>query len=399
MRRRWRSFVFDALLLASLVALGQDAQAGPAMFSASFLIEAIGNDVTTGTAWPYDTSTFVALPLGHACGQADPYTVSGAPSSRYCSPATLQAGQPATGPRSPGPSMLSTTGAGGVGAGILMPKSAFGVTAAGSLRARIHATYYLTYSYLQSATYAAFVNDAGSFFAGNGPAASGTVIHAPTGIGRAGWVIMPGANAFGGAMGLLGKLGAVVKYVIPGGHGTWVASGSRYVAVALGRAPYATPTATTPKGKFTNWLNPHLGTRVYTNTYYTWQTDRQMRGTGTRWTTGKVTIYGFPYASTPCCSFSTILHRSGYDKSAAGVRNIQLVTPAITHQHGYFHVNRGHVGVIKLTIAPEPDAFLMLFLGAGVLIVLRWRFQSSSCALRARSETSGASIQRDLRSS
>lgn len=57
----------------------------------------------------------------------------------------------------------------------------------------------------------------------------------------------------------------------------------------------------------------------------------------------------------------------------ARVRNIQLVTPALTHwflpassRAGH----SGHIGVLKLQIVPEPSAIMLLATGVGVIPVL-----------------------------
>jgi hypothetical protein len=55
----------------------------------------------------------------------------------------------------------------------------------------------------------------------------------------------------------------------------------------------------------------------------------------------------------------------------AKVRNIQLVTPALTHWQGVFvNSHTGHIGILKLQIVPEPSAVAMLAVGAGVLALL-----------------------------
>jgi len=345
---------------ALVLGFALSAQAGPAMYSGSFHFEAWGNDITTGTMSPYNTSTFLAAPLGYDCQHADPYTTYGAPRSRYCSPAITRKGHPATGPFPGGASMISTTGAGGVGAGITMPKSAIGISGVTGFLA----TYY---PYLQSNTYATFVNDAGSFFAGGGPAA-GLGQKMKTGMGQTagGWIINEGANGFGGAMGLLGKYGAHVKYVVPGVAGTYIGTGSWNMVVAIGRDFKATPTGFTGMGKATNWLNPHDAGNVYVNNYNGKMSTLASRGTGTRWTTGSVTLYATAGV------FTTILHRAGYDTTTGmGVRNIQLVTPTLTHWIGPgFQTHTGQMGMLKLQIAPEPGAALLLATGGAVLALL-----------------------------
>jgi hypothetical protein len=347
-----------SILAVGAITLGfaLSAQAGPAMYNASFIFHAWGNDITTGSVPPLSTSTWVAAPAGNDCQHATPHTPS---DPRYCTQGVIEAGHPATGPRPGGPQSITTTGAGGVGAGITMPQSAFGVTTTGFL-----ATYY---PYLQSNTYATFVNDAGNFFAGGGPAA-GLGQKIKTGMGQVAgtWVINEGKNGFGGVMGILGKYGAKVEYVVPSVAGTYIGTGSWNMVKAIGRVPYATPTAYTGMGKATNWLNPHIAGNAYYNTLNGKKSTLVSRGSATPWTTGSVTLYATAGV------FSTILHRAGYDTvTASGARNIQLVTPTLTHWIGPgFQTHTGQMGILKLQIAPEPGSVLLLAAGGAVLALL-----------------------------
>jgi len=116
------------------------AQASGAMFQASLILHAFGNDVTTGTAYPNDTSFFNAWPLGHDCQDHDRSTPNGVPNTRYCPPPVVQAGFPATGTGSAFRWFPSA------GAPFELPQSAFGITASGFLPTNYYA------SYLQSIT-------------------------------------------------------------------------------------------------------------------------------------------------------------------------------------------------------------------------------------------------------
>ena len=89
-------------------------------------------------------------------------------------------------------------------------------------------------------------------------------------------------------------------------------------------------------------------------------------GTGTAWTTGQVAVYAKAGA------FTTILHRTGYDTTTpSGVRNIQLVTPGLTHwiEPGS-EDHTGHIGILKLRV-PEPHGVLLLAADVGMLLLLR----------------------------
>jgi hypothetical protein len=341
----------SAVFLFSLAASNPAARAEPAMFSASFIMHAFGNDVTTGTAPPFSTSIFTALPLGRDCQHSTPHTPS---DPRYCSQAVIEVGHPATG--------SSTLAAGTTTpASLHVPQSALGITTTAFLPKPY------PYSVYQSNTYATLVNAAGRFFVAGG-AAAGLGQKTKTGMGRqAGtWVIHEGANAFGGIMGLLGQVGARREYLVPGVPGSYVGTGSWNMVRALGRAPYATATEFTPMGKASNWLNPHRVSNIYVNSYNGKQSTLVLRGSGTPWTTGSVTLYATAGV------FTTILHRAGYDSTTpSGARNLQLVTPALTHWIGTgSQTHTGHIGILKLSIAPEPGAVLLLAAGLGCLAAL-----------------------------
>jgi hypothetical protein len=326
------------------------------MFVASLSIHAWGNDVTTGTAVPYNESGFTALPLGHDCQEADAATPNGAVNPRYCGTTTMMQGAPATG------SGFLVTGGATVGGVIGLPQSAFSVTATGFLP-----TYY---PYLQTHTYADFRNAAGTFFAGSGPAAGkGTVTHSGMGQLSGQWTIKEGKNGYGGVLGLLGKFGSrSTKFVIPGKVGTYEGAGSWLLVHPLGRPQYATPIGTTPMGK-TVWQNPKTAVMVYVNNVNGNTSATQGRVSGTPWTTGTVTVYAL------AGGVQTIFHTQGFDTTTGTgvtrVRNIQLVTPELIHWIGPgWQTHQGAVGILNLRITPEPGAILMLAAGAGVLFLL-----------------------------
>jgi hypothetical protein len=336
------------------LALG--AQAGPAMFTASFIWNAWGNDITSGTVYPYNTNDWNAAPLGHDCQDAFPSTPNGAPNDRYCAKGIVQQGVPATGAGS------LVTGGASVGGPIGLPQSAFSIITTGFLP-----TYY---PYIQSHTYANLRNEPGAFFAGGGPAA-GKGTHTKTGMGQTSgtWIIHEGARGFGGVMGLLGFYGAAhVKYVVPGKVGTYVNVPSDWNMVKpVGRVQFATPTSFTAMGKAINWNNPHTLTDSATNNVNGNMSTWVVGAWGTPWTTGAVTVYA------RAGIFPTILHRAGYDSvTSGGVRNIQLVTPTLTHWIGPgFQTHTAQIGILNLSITPEPGAILLLAAGAGVLVLLR----------------------------
>ncbi len=338
---RWLAASLAVIALAVAFALEPAAQAAPAMFEASLILHAFGNDETKGHSFPSNTYTFYALPLGYECynyrrtswGKVTP------PRPLYCPQSVLQKGHPATGT---GVLVQGTSAT----PSIQLPQSAIGVTTTGLLRS-------YGYSAWIDETYATFVNAAGSFFAGGGPAATakgkGRITHVgPT--SRSGtWIIRQGEHGFGGPMGLLGKLGA--KMYWGGSIGGFTSTASWNMIRALGRSP----------------ADPD---RTFTITYATGSATVPLFtiATGTPWTTGTVTVYTRGGSTS---GFSTVLRRAGYDnRTAQGLGNIQLVTPSLTHWcSGSGHT--GHIGILTLRFAPEPGSLLLLAAGAGALVLLR----------------------------
>jgi len=180
------------------------------------------------------------------------------------------------------------------------------------------------------------------------------------------WYITAGNRGFGGVLGLLGSYGAKAKYVVPGKVGTYVGTGDWAMVQPLGRPQFATPISYTAMGKASNWLNPYNKTNVYVNNYNSNTSALVVDGTGTPWTTGMVTMYAKAGA------FATAQWRTGYDTSTGTgttrVRNIQLVTPTLTHWIGPgWQTHTGQMGILNLTITPEPEAVLALAAGCGLL--------------------------------
>jgi hypothetical protein len=232
--------------------------------------------------------------------------------------------------------------------GIVLPQSAFGITT------------YEEWPY-STTTYATFHNAAASFFAGAGPAASGTLTKTGTGVRGGSWIIQPGEHAFGGPMGILGQIGAYSVFSLPPQTGYYRGYASWNMIKALGRERLGGPDPLNPYTKTAMFVNVTAGVTATTTTY----------GTGTPWTTGRVTVYA------PDAYFTTVMRRSGYDTTSVtslgdNVRNIQLVTPALTHWRasGRPTYNTGHIGILKLQIVPEPGPVLMFAVGAGVLTLL-----------------------------
>lgn len=243
---------------------------------------------------------------------------------------------------------------------VAVPKSAVGVTAAAYWPIFPPTHFY--------STYAIFANDAGKFFAGGDPAAGkGTVSHKAHPNRAGSWFIREGKNAFGGTLGLLGKLGAFAQFEIaifrPSGPvpGIFTGTSSWNMIRALGRSQMKPLNPYTNIGMFVNktgGLSDPYSNLVTTYTKF---------ASGTPWTTGTVTVVAKEG------SYATILRRSGYDTTTpGGVRNIQLVTPALTHwarnqERPSYHT--GHIAILKIRLVPEPSSLAMFAAGVGALLL------------------------------
>jgi hypothetical protein len=367
------------LLGVGALALGfaLSVQAAPAMFEASFLFHAWGNDISSGASSPYDTNDWTAAPLGYDCQHAEPYTTNGAPSSRFCSNPKMQKGHPVTG-------MWSRSVGTGTPPRIIMQQSDFGVALGLTSttypwgQGNCCRGFLITFPpYLQSFTYATFVNAAGSFFAGGGAVAGphgsgmGTAAYNnKTGmLGSGTWRIKAGKNQFGGAMGLLGKYGAVGKYTITGMTGTYNGTSSWAMVPDVGRPRYNTQIGTGAMGT-PIWQNPFSKTDMWYKTTPKGAIKVSTIlavGSGTLWTTGQVGNFAKTGA------YYTSIWRTGYDnRTSMGYGNIQLVTPTLTHWLSPgFNTHTAQLGLLRISV-PEPGAVLLLAAGGGVLGLLYW---------------------------
>jgi hypothetical protein len=250
--------------------------------------------------------------------------------------------------------------------GIALQQSAFGVTTTG-----FPPNPWVPY--LQTWTYATFVNAAGSFFAGGGAAAdagyNNKTAMTGMGTGTGTWRIRAGVNAFGGAMGLLGKYGSVGMYTITGKTGTYQGTSSWAMVPPIGRPLYGTiigygdmgtPIYQNPYSKTDMWYKTTPKGAVKVSTL-------RAVGEATLWTTGQVGAFAKTGA------YYTSHWRTGYDNRAAGgLGNIQLVTPSVNHwlSPGW-NTHSAQVGMLKIQV-PEPSAVLLLAAGGGVLGLLYW---------------------------
>ena len=166
------SYVRPLVIGFFALGFGLSAQAAPEMFEASFIWHAWGNDISSGAITPYTSNWWSGVPIGYDCQHAEPYTANGDPNSRYCTLDKVHKGHPATG-------AWSRSVGTGTPPRITMQQSDFGVelytyplgtdTQTPHCCRGFNATFP---PYLQSWTFATFVNAAGSFFAGGGAAAA-----------------------------------------------------------------------------------------------------------------------------------------------------------------------------------------------------------------------------------
>ncbi len=313
-------------ILLSCAAFAASAKAGTALYDASFSIHAFGND---------DVGYFASMPIGKAAA---------------------------------GSGTISVTATGSAPAAVALPQSAFAGTTAAYWPMYPPTTFYWTY--------ATFANEAGGFFAGGGPAAGkGTVSHKGKGKRAGSWFIREGENAFGGTLGLLGKQGAFAQFQIKTSGpsvpipGIFTGTSSWDMIRALGRSQMDS-------------LNPYTNTGMFFNQsgesdpYSNLVTTYTKFGSGAPWTTGTVTVVATEG------SYATSLQRSGYDTTTpGGVRNIQLVTPTLTHWargHGRPFNHTGHIAILRIQLVPEPGGLALIAAGACALLLLHRAFHGSS---------------------
>jgi hypothetical protein len=341
------------LLFAGIaICCASPVSAEPALFEASFLLHAWGTGSSSSGFWQY-----VLLPPDchdwYGSGSSSSSSSSNGPGLETHGSCHLssQPGKPAT-----GSGLLSLLAVSGGPSGVALPQSAFGIT---------------TYDEWPSAhvtAYATLRNAAASFFAGSGPAASGTVTKTGMAPREGSWIIRPAGHAFGGPMAVLGHLGAYESFMVSGKPGTYRGTMSWNMIAALGRERLPV----TPMGPAPDPMNPHTNTGMFVNTVAGVTNTYTAYGTGTPWTTGDVTVYAEEG------SWMTVMRRSGFDTTSVTslgnrVRNIQLVTPALTHWRESNGTTdpTGHIGILNLRIVPEPGAALLLALGAIALAGLR----------------------------
>jgi hypothetical protein len=309
--------------------------------------------------------------MGYDCQHAEQFTINAASNARWCPNTKMQRGHPvldtfsrslATDPAYP---RANDARPGMPGRRITMQQSDFGTKLALKTAGNTWGVgdccrgFLITFPpYLQSFTYATFVNAAGSFFQDGGAAAGAGFVNktAVTGMSAGTWRIIAGRNAFGGVMGLLGQYGATGKYTITGKTGTYSGTSSWNMVKAIGRSAADTMNPYTKTDKW--YKQTKNGVKKSTITAI---------GTGTLWTTGQVA--GFNKTG----AYFTIHYRTGFDnRTPGGKGHIQLVTPTLTHWLSPgFNTHTAQIGFLNLKV-PEPGAVLLLAAGCGALGLLYW---------------------------
>jgi len=302
----------------------------PSDASAKLILHTRANDQTTGTRFPFDRRFFIARPLGARCNPEH--------GGASCDTATLERGVP-----------LRGTAAVDIGSAgrFTLPRSALRGTATGSL------PMYSPYEYVS--TYARDLRNGTGFFKPGGGPGKRTFTVTGGGGPAARIEVTPGANQFGGTLGILGAIGSKRAHVR--NHKTYVGTYDFFETV-FGRSctgtgcllPTTYPTATI-------YMKYRTAMGRATTVYMTpW---------GLPWTTGVVSI------SATEGPFPTRFRRSGYDnRTANGLGTIQLVAPHLV-QWDFRNRNEpwdrytGTIGILRIQFVPEPAGWAMLAAGAG----------------------------------
>lgn len=357
----------------ALLVFCTSASAGTRLYTGSLIIEAFGNDTTTGNQPPFQSSKPIGIPLTGKCNArpyhahetlrfpaGGPYTVTftipayggavGSPPPG-CGRATVKAGDPLVGggavvttgavaPRSPNDprgftirrSDLSWVGSGA------------SFQASGVYRWEVHA--------------GALRNSNGVFAKGGGDGDFG--FHSgPAGNPDRRISQTAGRNQFGGVMQLLGNYGGNEGYFIPIGGFTSVFSNTSWKFIYHGAGGQATQ-----DGVVTHGYVGHGTTFGFTREYGSSVTS-MVYAQAFKWTTGMVTVEAGQG------TFPTHLARTGYDdRTEYGSGVIQLVSPMLTHWVGAGQSSTGSVAILKLHFAPEPHQWVMLGGGLGLLALV-----------------------------
>lgn len=368
------------------------AQAGTRLYTGALTISSFGNDTDDGTAVPFTQALFFGNPFGYRKCDTGPYhpqetvmfTDVMGPKGTYNVTFTI----PAYGG---GTAVYDTDGDGypDRAAGCLDTQHQYGAPLTGGGKATTKAgtppRFTLKASqlakvtqggsftpygpYVFAVTYADLRNQAGSFFAGNGPGDfTVTNLRGQQVLGRIKG--SAGPSKFGGVMQLLGTYGDREGYYFAGHVSVF---DFNWLFDPVGGTPNTSGGVITA-GFFSTAMN------------YGYTTSMGLAASSTvsaeafPWTTGKVTI------SAKRGPYPTYLARTGYDnRTPNGSGTIQLVSPLLTRwtfTGGQYET--GGIGIMKLCfgqqecrVLPEPHELTLLVAGLSMLSLLyRWNRRS-----------------------
>jgi len=286
-------------------------------------------------------------------GEPDTYNCLGFSTDGYGGPGLVQLGEPVTGMWS-----ATTTGTqlGGFNfsAAPLTPPPGItrGVRTTGQV-----GEFGPVYPYIYSYTYATVRNDLGVFAPAYGPGSFDiTESHAGNVANRIN--VKQGAARFGGTMEMLGALTAKACYYWQQGCSLGQGVDWRYEAVGASGVMTVAGVVTAGKSVTSVVLYYHTAL-MQTSTV-------NIIGSRFPWTTGSVTV------TAPGSPHVTIHYAHGYDNrnttTPNGMGTIQLVSPLITRwrQIG-LAIDTGGIGILRIKFLPEPQAWVMLVVGASLI--------------------------------
>jgi hypothetical protein len=343
------------------------------LYSGSLIITSFGNDITTGNAYPETYDIDYAIPIAGNCNTQPFHSQetlslpnSTTPSYVFTIPqyggavnavdtdsdtvfdVPVGCTYPSKGLPLVGSAIMVTSGDISVSQlpsnprAIAMPASGIGMYHQG-------ASFPRGVKYLWEVHYADLQNDDGVFNEGGGDG-SFEVDHAGLG-GKRSAHQTAGLHKFGGVMRLLGSYKSKEGYLSDAGT-VWVGQFD-WLFDYLGHGGQQTKNGEVTAGYPVNGQAP-LNSRTFGATYMSTNYVELFK-----WTTGNVEVTAIQGA------FATHLERNGYDnRDKYGVGVIQMVSPMLSHWAGPSASSTAAIGIMKLTVAPEPSSAAMLAVGA-----------------------------------
>ena len=383
------------LVVVLILGFAASAHAGLRMYSGSMIIEAFGNDTTTGNQAPFQSVRIIGIPLtgncntepAHAketlhfpadCTPFNPEILGGDPPfcviftvPNYggavgtpnnlppkCGTADQRAGDPLTGGNNI-PFGLAAMTTGGTATpqtpndprGFTLPKSVLHWAGSG-------ASFEHYGAYRWEVHYGDLRNKTGMFSKNGGDGDFGFQSGAA---GNPDRVINQeaGPNQFGGVMSLLGSYGdnEGYYYQAQGAIGAFLLPNWGFHAHGTGMQ--ATAAGVVTQGYFVG--DTVLGFTTNSGSSFTSMNYNQ----AFKWTTGMVTVEANQG------TFPTHQALTGYDnRNAAGSGMIQLVSPMLAHWVGMTQSSTGSIAILTLNFAPEPSEWMMLAGGVSMLGLL-----------------------------